>query len=151
MLFANQLPDDSVVIIISGGFEEEPVVSCISQMREEGICVALVSLEPGLTRSLHGLSIRPDYRISQILPFSKPRLVVLPKGDECLNEIAMSPQVYELIENTIEVGGAIAIMKIPSLPPKFNDFLKSIDRPSILVQGDNKLSAFISQLINFAL
>ena len=151
MLSTNQLSNQSVIVLISGGFEEESVVYCVSQMREQGIGVALVSLEAGLTRSWHGLSIRPDYRISQIVPFTKPRLVVLPGGNDCVNDFAGSPQVHELIENTTSEGGAVAITKTAEPLTNFNGLLKSVDRHQLLTQGNNELPEFVSQLIDFAL
>lgn len=103
-------PGNRVFVLLAPGFEEGPAIYCLDRMREKGLPVSLVSLSAGLVNGLHGVAVRPDYTLDQLLPGTPCRLVIVPGGRQCVASLIADPRVHQLFDATLENEGFLAAM-----------------------------------------
>lgn len=79
------LQNNRVLILLATGFEETAVVFCASQIREAGLPISLIGLSAGVLKGLHGLFIRPDYSLDQLLPETSYAGIIIPGSTQCVD------------------------------------------------------------------
>lgn len=141
---------DKIFILLAPGFEESTVVFCLEQMREAGLSVSLVSLSTGLVSGLHGLVLRPDYSLDQLLPGLSCRLVIVPGSRQCASSLLADPRVHHLLRNTLNGGGFI--VSTTTATPLLKQTEISTLRPTHFIsQEDIEIFELINQLTNLVL
>lgn len=141
-------PNNNVLILLAPGFEAGPMVYCLEHMRDAGIPVSLIGLASGVIPSVHGLAIRPDCSLNQIMPEDSPRLVIVPGGAQSISSLIADPRVHRMFDAALANGGFVATMSgADSILEKAGIFSPS-QRTRFLSQGNLKISKFSSHLIN---
>ena len=133
---------DKIFILLAPGFEEGPTIYCLARLREAGLPVSLVSRTSGMVRGQHGLMVRPDQTLAQIISI-KPRMVLIPGGRQCLAALAADPRVHELLKSTLCNEGYIAAaMK--------SQFLSTSDGFNLFMESDHFIPQEEQSVENFA-
>jgi len=140
-----------VIILIAPGFEERGVVYFLASLRETGLPVSLVSLTAGLVTGLHGLTIRPDQTMEQVVLDLPGRMVIVPDGQQCVSALLADPRVHRLLNSTVRDEGHVAttilagqLLARAGIPAN-----GAADR--FIKQGDQGIVDFTNQLINLLL
>jgi hypothetical protein len=137
---------DKIFILLAPGFEEGPTIYCLAHLREAGLPVSLVSRTSGIVRGQHGLMVRPDQTLAQTMS-TKPRMVLLPGGRQCLAALAADPRVHELLKTTLCNKGYIAAaMKRQSLAAS-DGFTIFSENSNFIPQEDRPIEEFADQLL----
>jgi putative intracellular protease/amidase len=97
-------------ILIAPDYDELAVATCVSELREAGVAVTIVSTSAGLIASTHGLTIRPDELIDRRATAPVPRLVIIPGSTGCAETLLADPRVHRLMARTRQAGGAVAVL-----------------------------------------
>ncbi len=145
------VPNNRIVILLASGFEETAVVYCLEHMREAGLPVSLVGLSAGVLKGLHGLGVRPDYSLDQLLPETIHQGVIVPGGPACVSVLLTDPRVHQLLETTMRNSGFVAVLAtaVPLFTQSFS--VTAATAPHLVQQGEMKISEFTDYLIDFAL
>ena len=140
-----------VSILLAPLFNEKSVVYCLSQMRAQSFSVDLVSLDYGLISSFHGLNVRPDISLSQLLQSVdslQQHLLILPGRRACMNKLFSDPRVHQLIDVVLNSNGFVALLSSVSSSPFDAKFSSSEAALRLLTQGSQETSSFVQILIN---
>lgn len=140
-----------VLILIAPGFEERGVVYVLATLREATLPVALVSLSAGLVTGLHGLTVRPDYTMEQVVPDLPGRLVIVPDGQQCVSALLADPRVHRLFEATIRDRGHVATMLVAGQELARAGIPANGSAGRFLNQGDQSVADFTNNLLNLLL
>lgn len=140
-----------VLILVTAQCDEEFVVRCLCQMRQQSIDVRLVGLYAGLLTGINGVWLRPDESLADVdavLQGQVPRLLILSGPDHCTLQLLLNPRVSELIETTLQDGGCVAATsaKTEKLLRRSGLVLAESD-PCFLFQDHRPLATFIEQLL----
>lgn len=140
--------NNKVLILLAPGFEERTTIYLLDHMREAGLPVALVSLTAGLVTGLHGLAVRPDYSLDQLMTRASYQLIIVPGGRQCTSSLVTDPRVHQLLEVTLKNDGFVAatltaepVLTQAGIPTPSN-------RPQFIPQKDMEVEEFTSVLVN---
>lgn len=138
-----------VFVVVAPGFEDIPTIYCLSKLREAGLAVALVSNVAGLVSSEHGVAIRADMLLSDLILNPPPRLVIIPGGEISAKALVTDPRFHKLLEVTLASTGIVAILGSAQTSMK-NVISATWLKPHVNYFQQNQLdvSDFIDQLIN---
>ncbi|MFZ0547044.1 MAG: DJ-1/PfpI family protein [Candidatus Promineifilaceae bacterium] len=140
------IENDKIFILLAPGFEEGIVIYCLAHLREAGLPVSLVGLTSGMVRGQHGLMVRPDQTVARAAS-TKPRIVLIPGGRQCLAGLSADPRIHELLEATVYNEGRIAAaMKSQELISS-NGFAALIDSGYFISQENQTVETFADQLL----
>ncbi len=134
--------DEAIFILLAAGFEEEAVVSCLTQLRSAGVSVSLIGASAGLVRGMHGVTIKPDSTLGKITAVSPPKIVFIPDGKQAVTTLLSDPRVHRLLSATVENNGRIAAM------PTAAAMLDKSVAPFPLIRSNGNLNKFFAQLID---
>jgi hypothetical protein len=140
-----------VLLLVTAQCDEEFVVRCLCQMRQQNINVWLVGLYPGPVAGINGVWLRPDENLADVdavLQGQAPRLLILPGPDHCTLQLLLNPRVSELIEMTLQDGGCVAASSAKTEEILRRSGLVLAERdPCFLFQDHRPLATFIDQLL----
>lgn len=138
------IPD--VFILAAAHFEEVGVVTCLSEMRGQGVTAVLVAATSGLLNGKRGITLRPDLSLAQLDEFTiKPgQLVVVAGGAESAAAILTDPRAHHLLRQTQAAGGVIAGMR------HTGPFIEALglDDTRFIRHGGGDTAVFVQQLIS---
>lgn len=137
-----------VLILVAPGFEERGVVYTLVTLREAGLPVSLVSLSSGLISGLHGLTIRPDYTMEQVVPDMPGRMVIIPDGQQCVSSLLADPRVHRLMDATVHREGYVATMLVAGQLLAQAGIPRDGASPHFIDQKDLSIPDFTNQLLN---
>lgn len=140
-----------VIILIAPGFEERGVVYFLAGLREAGLPVSLVSLSAGLVTGLHGLPVRPDYTMEQLIPDLPGRMVIIPDGQQCVSALLADPRVHRLLDSTVRDEGHVATTILAGQLLAQAGIPANGAAARFVSQGDQGIADFTNQLINLLL
>lgn len=143
----NQPQKKRTLILLAPGFEEGPIVYCLDRMREAGLPVSLVGVSPGWIKGLHGISVRTDYSLEQLVPEIPCQLVVVSGGRQCVSSLLADPRVRRLFESIRENEGFVAAM-LSAEPSLVQAGISTLSTDSHFFQrGDMTIDEFANRLI----
>lgn len=144
--YQNGTAHQGALILLAREFAESSTVTCLERLREAGIPVSLVGLSAGLITGSHGLAIRPDLTLDQVLPAARHDLVMLPRGMAAVSALFADPRVHRLIVGTLDNHGLVAAAPEAQLLFEQAGLITPGATASFLWQGED-LEQFVSQLI----
>ena len=105
-------PAPQVIILIAPHFDEESVVCCLSELRQQGISVSLMGVTSGLIVSERGLTLRPDTSllVGDRLVSAQRQALVIAGGDACAAAILSDPRSHELMRQILQTDGYVAAL-----------------------------------------
>ncbi|MEM7334541.1 MAG: DJ-1/PfpI family protein [Chloroflexota bacterium] len=105
------LKQNQNLMLIAKNFDEEAVIQTLCQLRDEGLPVQLVGLTTGLKSGFHGIHVRPDTTVAQVVEKTiKLHSLIIAGGEECSSILLSDPRVFELMKKTFAQGGYVASM-----------------------------------------
>jgi len=118
------------IILLADGFEEKPVGTFLTTLREAGLSVNLVGLRTKQVSGVHGLTIVPDMSLERLLDMAHTiRAIILPDGVSHLARLRQDPRVNLLSEKVsdkvilIGLGPQTEQVICASFKPHANNFL----------------------------
>ena len=101
-----------VIILIAAQFDELDVITCHAILTDHRLFVVLVSIMPGLVRSIRGITVHPDSYLSQgmSLMSEKRQLIVLTGGEACAAQTLSDPRTHQLVQDVLQQDGYVAVM-----------------------------------------
>ncbi len=97
------------MILIAGGFDEEPVAGCVRQVRQAGIVCQLVGLVFGPVVGQNGLKLWTDASLETALIGPPPQWLIVAGGVACTRALGRDPRVQQLAEAVLNGGGQVAL------------------------------------------
>lgn len=146
MLSTNQT-QYHIGILISNGFNESDVAYCLSQLRMAGLPTAVIGAINNTISSQHGLLVHPDESLNSLSKETHFRLLIIPGGRECVNNLLSSPGFHSQLEKNGRNGGYIAILRDAEPALQQTSLFTRSQTNNILCQSDQPLAAFCQQLI----
>lgn len=108
---------DSILVFWGKSFDEATAALFITELRKAGLRVKVVGLNGRSPPGVHGLSIVPDWTVTQAQSCSESiNLIVLPCNPNLWPRIANDPRVTQLID-TVQTTGGELIVSTQSAPP----------------------------------
>ncbi len=95
-----------VFVLLARGFEEIDVSTVTRTLRRSGSSVAVVGLTAGPVQGAYGLSLAPDWALSEAA-MQVPKAVVLPGGVQGTRRFTADPRVHRLLRRVIEQRGYV--------------------------------------------
>ena len=138
---------NSTLILISSGFEEESTITCIKQLRGSGVKVKLVGLTAGLLVGTHGVTVRPDITLAGLETQKGYQLIIVPGSTQSTRSMLADPRVHRLFTATTKAGGRVAVMGAAEEAFVQAGLLELLADSSVMVQGGQDTAAFINQLV----
>ena len=142
------LPD--VFILAAAHFDEVSVVTCLSELRAQGVTAVLVTPTPGLLSGKRGIPLRPDLSLAQIDEFTiKDRqIVIIAGGAESASATLTDPRAHQLLQQALAANGTVVGMRhtCQFIDELGLDHLHNSNR--FLRQGGEETAVFIQQLID---
>jgi hypothetical protein len=144
---------NQAIILIAPEFDEETVVHCLCQMRQQGIAVGLVGVPSNLVVGASGVAVHPDYSLAQ---FHQTGLMggdfflMIPGGPACATTLLSDPRVHRALQVTFDRGGIVATTS-PVVPQILANIglLESATNARLLVQGTQSTFEFVRSLIGY--
>jgi 4-methyl-5(b-hydroxyethyl)-thiazole monophosphate biosynthesis len=96
--------ENRVYVLLAPGFEEADVSTVIRTLRRSGCRVAVVGLTAGPVRGAYGLSLAPDWTLSEV-ETELPRAIVLPGSIQAARHLNADPRVHALLRRVADHGG----------------------------------------------
>lgn len=137
-------------ILVCDGFDETAVVECLCRVREQGTSVNLVGLYSGLLSGYHGLTIRPDFSLSQLEQQYQTlgaQIAIILNGHSDLTSLLTDPRVHRLVEQTLKNEGLVAVMSSNSEWPFTPTHLTSSAHMNFLLQDRMNTEDFIQEIL----
>lgn len=103
-----QLPDDSVIVLLAPGFSETQMDYYAGFLRQNSVPVSMIGLSIQSVNSINGCSLSPDYTLNQLPPQQTYPLVLMLGGYDYLASLMADPRVHQLIGDTLERDGYVA-------------------------------------------
>jgi len=140
-----------VIILIAPGFDEEAVIHCLCQMRQQGTAVDLVGAPKNCVVGASGLAVRPDHSLAYLQHVTNgghAGILVIPGGPACAIHLLSDPRVHQAIKRTIASGGIVATMS-PVIPRILANtgLLEPAADSRFLIQGSQNRSDFVKSLL----
>jgi putative intracellular protease/amidase len=104
-----RLAKSEILVLVASGFEEADVSTVTRALRRSGLAVALVGLTAGPVRGAYGVSLMPDWVLSEV-ETQPPRAVVLPDGVQGIRQLATDPRVHRLLHQVVDQGGYVVAL-----------------------------------------
>lgn len=141
-------PAPQVIILIAPYFDEESVVACLSELRQQGIPVSLMGVTSGLIGSEYGLTLKPDTSllVSAKLVSRRKQMLVISGGTECATAILSDPRSHQLIQGILQTDGYVAALSwsdecvLEMMRPEW--------LPRFMGHDGGKTAVFVQRLIN---
>lgn len=95
-----------VYVLLAPGFEEADVSTVTRTLRRAGLSVAVVGLTAGPVRGAYGLSVAPDWTLSEV-ETEQPRAIVLPGAIQAARQLNADPRVHILLRRVADAGGYV--------------------------------------------
>lgn len=95
-----------VYVLLAPGFEEADVSTVTRTLRRSGFRVAVVGLTAGPVRGAYGLSVAPDWTLSEV-ETEYPRAIVLPGSLQAARQLNSDPRVHTLLRRVAAQGGHV--------------------------------------------
>lgn len=133
-----------VIILIAPHFDEKSVVTCLSELRRQGVAVSLMGVTSGLVGSECGLSLRPDSSllVSDMLVSERRQMLILAGGADSAATILSDPRSHQLISQILQTDGYLAALSWP------NELVQPEWASRFMGQGGMETAVFVQQLIN---
>ena len=139
---------DRAAILLAPGFEEGDIIYCLDRLRDAGITVDVVGLTTGLIRGIHGVVVRPDHSLDQLLPEQIFSTVIVPGGQQSTNALLADPRVHRMLKSTLSKGGWLAALLSAEPILKQFGFPNEAEQTQFVAQRDACIMAFTNQLID---
>jgi 4-methyl-5(b-hydroxyethyl)-thiazole monophosphate biosynthesis len=98
--------ENKVFVLLAPGFEEADVFTVTRTLRRSGLSVAVVSLTASPVRGAYGLSLAPDWALSEV-ESEQPQAVVLPGAIQATRKLNADPRVHILLRRVADRGGYV--------------------------------------------
>lgn len=151
----NRPTSHKVFILIASQFDETAVVTCLDQMRAQGIGVSLVGLLAGLLPGAFGLVVRPDLTLAELMPMVWPAddkvLIVIPGGWESAALLLSDPRVHEVCTAVGQAGGYVAVFAPAQQLFRQTHCVAELDEGYVMVQDGVETAVFVQQVAAVAL
>ena len=141
---------NNIGILISSGFAERDVVTCLAKLRSAGLPTSLIGRSNKLTHSQHGLVVRPDLSLNQISDDTAFHLLIIPGYYECVVNLMASPDFHVQIKANISNNNYIAVLNDAKTALEQANLLNT-PCEHILHQDKQSLNSFCEQLIQLAI
>jgi 4-methyl-5(b-hydroxyethyl)-thiazole monophosphate biosynthesis len=92
--------------LLAPGFEEADVSTVTRTLRRSGFRVAVVGLTAGPVRGAYGLSLAPDWALSEV-ENERPRAIVLPGAMQAARKLNADPRVHTLLHRVVDQEGYV--------------------------------------------
>lgn len=152
MISTNLTHNNNVGILISPGFSENDVVSCLSQMRAAGLPTSLLGTSKQTTPGQHGLLVVPDYSLDELDSKIKFRLIIIPGSYECVTNLLMTPGFHTQIKEQLILdcthGRIVILAEAETALKQAKLFVDASD--IIWHQNNQTLEVFCQELIRYA-
>lgn len=116
------MPKNRGCILVFWGksFDEATAALFVTELRQAGLRVKVVGLNGRSPRGAHGLSIVPDWTVTQAQNcLESINLIVLPCDTNLWHRVANDPRVTQLIDTVQANGGELIVSEqsVPSTKP----------------------------------
>ena len=138
----------SALILLAPEFKEGRTVYCLERLREAGISVSMIGLSAGLISGYHGMTVRPDFTLSQMPDCVSHKVVLIPDGKACVSALFADPRIHRLIKATLAGHGIVAAMPEAESMLERAGLVTSESAPSFVWSRDKDLKTFAGELIN---
>lgn len=139
-------PKDYVFVLWSDEFEELPATAFVTELREVGLRVKLVSFDRQRIRGIHGLTLHPDLSLEQALPLAdKAIAVIIPSGVLGPTRFENDPRLRDFFGKATQSGARFIIGHRSNLA-KSNLFTASMQNNIQTYPDNDALIEFARQL-----
>ena len=90
--------DGQVLVLLSDGFGDEPVLALIITLRKAAIPVRLVGFSKKEIRSAQGVVLQPDLPLDDIKNANGSGLLIIPDAQHIHTRVTTDPRVHTLVE-----------------------------------------------------
>ncbi|MCA9925512.1 MAG: DJ-1/PfpI family protein [Anaerolineales bacterium] len=142
------MPD--VIILIAAQFDEMEVITCHAVLRDRHLAVVLVSVMPGVVRSIRGVTVHPDSYLSQgaqLLSETKRQVIILAGGERCAAQTLSDPRAHRLIQTVLAHGGQVGVMAKADFLVKETGLFRPEWAGQIVRQRGMKTAVFLNKLL----
>ncbi|PIE80598.1 MAG: hypothetical protein CSA11_07575 [Chloroflexi bacterium] len=146
-----QLTSKKVIVLLAPGFEEGSAIYCLDRLREAGVPVSLVGVSAGLISGAHGVSVRPDCTLGQVMDVPSPKIVFIPDGSISVSTLLADPRVHRLLAATVKNDGAIAALPAAASMLDGMEVEGGTAVSPLVTPSDGGLDQFADQLINLVM
>jgi 4-methyl-5(b-hydroxyethyl)-thiazole monophosphate biosynthesis len=98
--------NSQVYVLLAPGFEEADVSTVTRTLRRSGLSVAVVGLTASPVRGAYGLSLAPDWALSEV-EMDQPQAVVLPGAIQATRHLNADPRIHILLRRVADAGGYV--------------------------------------------
>ena len=98
--------EKEVFVLLAPGFEEADVSTVTRTLRRSGLSVAVVGLTASPVPGAYGLSLAPDWALSEV-ETELPQAVVLPGAIQAARKLNADPRVHILLRRVANGGGYV--------------------------------------------
>jgi putative intracellular protease/amidase len=139
-----------VFILAATHFDEVALVTCLSELRGEGITTVLITPTPGLLNGKRGITLRPDLSLAQISDFvvKDRQMVIIAGGAESAATALTDPRAHQLLQHILAAGGTIVGMWHTCQFIEALGLEQLQDANHFLRQEGEETAVFIQKLIN---
>lgn len=134
-------------------FDELGVVTCLSELRAQGVKAFLVSTTSGLLSGKRGITLRPDKILSQIneMNFCSGQMAIISGGEESAAASLTDPRTHELLRNILASDGYVAGMRHTYQFIESSGFATTQEGSRFFWQEGEETAVFVQSLINILL
>ncbi|HFQ94596.1 MAG TPA: hypothetical protein ENK32_11335, partial [Anaerolineae bacterium] len=117
MVQGNPHQNNHTAVFLAAGFEEEPVVSLLCQLRDAGLPVSLIGLSSQPLTGNYGVTLCPDEILTDLPKDATFHLIVIPGNGRSVQSLLVSPHFHRLLKNTLAEDGCVAALDtaVPAL------------------------------------
>jgi 4-methyl-5(b-hydroxyethyl)-thiazole monophosphate biosynthesis len=101
-----RVTDKGVFVLLAPGFEETDVFTVTRTLRRTGVPVAVVGLTANPVPGAYGLSLAPDWALSEV-EAERPQAVVLPGAIQAARKLNADPRVHVFLRRVADGGGYV--------------------------------------------
>lgn len=125
---------DHIFVLWGNEFEEAVAAIFVSELREAGLRVKVVGLNPPRIRGAHGLALVPDLTLDQALPLVSSALyLIIPYASPGLKRFENDPRLLDFFEQARANRACFVIGPSSGAEPTHLEFLSSLAPDQIVL------------------
>ncbi|MFN2126477.1 MAG: DJ-1/PfpI family protein [Anaerolineales bacterium] len=110
-----QKAESQVLILVSDGFDDDPVFLLIIELRRASKSVQVVGLSKKEVRSAQGIILQPDLSLDDVNKVEPGTMLIIPNGRQINMHIKTDPRIHELIKTMLNADNyVIAVPRVVS-------------------------------------
>lgn len=92
-----QTVEMQVLVLLSDGFDDDPLLPFIIELRKASQPVSLIGLSKKEVRSVQGIVLQPDLSLDDVNTVETGSMLIIPDGRQIHSRIKTDPRVHNLV------------------------------------------------------